>query len=87
MPGDSEMLHLAVRISGRNTGLGRRLKTIAAPFKRRGLELFAISAATGEGVPQLLEAAWRILASTPNPIATSGMSADADDGRENENAG
>jgi len=65
----------------------RRLKTIAAPFKRRGLELFAISAATGEGVPQLLEAAWRILASTPNPIATSGMSADADDGRENENAG
>ncbi len=54
----------------------RKLKTLAAPFKRRGLELMAVSAATGEGVPQLLEAAWRILAATPNPIATSGMSAD-----------
>ena len=53
----------------------RKLKTLAAPFKRRGLELLAVSAATGEGVPQLLEAAWRILAATPNPIATSGMSA------------
>ena len=52
----------------------RKFKTLAAPFKRRGLELLAISAATGEGVPQLLEAAWRILAATPNPIATSGMS-------------
>jgi len=54
----------------------RRLKTLAAPFKRRGLELLAVSAATGEGVPQLLEAAWRILSATPNPIASSGMSAD-----------
>jgi GTPase len=53
----------------------RKLKTLAAPFKRRGLKLLAVSAATGEGVPQLLEAAWRILAATPNPIATSGMSA------------
>ena len=54
----------------------RRLKPLAAPFKRRGLELLAVSAATGEGVPQLLEAAWRILSATPNPIASSGMSAD-----------
>jgi GTP-binding protein len=46
----------------------RKLKTLAAPFKRRGLELLAVSAATGEGVPQLLEAAWRILSATPNPI-------------------
>jgi GTP-binding protein len=53
----------------------RKLKTLAAPFKRRGLKLLAVSAATGEGVPQLLEAAWRILSATPNPIATSGMSA------------
>jgi GTP-binding protein len=53
----------------------RKLKTLAGPFKRRGLELLAVSAATGEGVPQLLEAAWRILSATPNPIATSGMSA------------
>ncbi len=53
----------------------RKLKTLAAPFKRRGLKLLAVSAATGEGVPQLLEAAWRILSATSNPIATSGMSA------------
>jgi GTPase len=53
----------------------RKLKTLAAPFKRRGLKLLAVSAATGEGVPQLLEAAWKILAATPDPIATSGMSA------------
>jgi GTP-binding protein len=39
----------------------RRLAQIAAPFKRRGLPLFAVSAVTGEGVPELLEAAWRIL--------------------------
>jgi GTP-binding protein len=65
----------------------RKLKTIAAPFKRRGLEPIAISAVTGEGVPQLLEAAWRILATTPNPIATSEMSADARDARKNENDG
>src|SRR4051812_3652330 len=45
----------------------QKLKTLAAPFKRRGLELLAVSAATGEGVPQLLEAAWRILAATPDP--------------------
>jgi len=54
----------------------RKLKTLAAPFKRRGLKLLPVSAATGEGVPQLLEAAWRILSATPDPIATSGMSAD-----------
>ncbi|HET6149476.1 MAG TPA: GTPase ObgE [Polyangia bacterium] len=37
-----------------------RRARIAAPFLRRGLELHAVSAATGEGVPELLEAAWRL---------------------------
>jgi len=37
----------------------KKLATIARPFKRRGIELHAISAATGEGVGALLEAIWR----------------------------
>jgi len=40
----------------------RRRARIAAPFERRGIPLHAISAATGEGVGDLLEAAWRLLA-------------------------
>src|SRR4051794_24684147 len=39
----------------------KKLATIARPFKRRGIELHAISAATGEGVGALLEAIWRAL--------------------------
>ncbi len=34
---------------------------LAAPFNRRGINLHFISAATGEGVPELLEAAWTLL--------------------------
>ena len=34
---------------------------LAAPFKRRGIDLKFISAATGEGVPELLEAAWEVI--------------------------
>ena len=40
----------------------RRRAQIARPFERRGIEVHAISAATGEGVPALLEAVWRLLA-------------------------
>ena len=39
----------------------RRLPQIARPFTRRGVELHAISAATGEGIGPLLEAIWRLL--------------------------
>ena len=39
----------------------RKLAAIARPFARRNVELHAISAATGEGVPALLEAMWRAL--------------------------
>ncbi len=35
---------------------------LAERFARRGVELHAISAATGEGVPQVLERAWGLLA-------------------------
>jgi GTP-binding protein len=41
-----------------------RRARIAAPFKRRGLALHAVSAATGEGVAELLEVVWRLLAQT-----------------------
>ena len=34
---------------------------LAAPFKRRGIAVRFISAATGEGVSELLEAAWEVL--------------------------
>ncbi|HEY4188112.1 MAG TPA: GTPase ObgE [Polyangia bacterium] len=37
----------------------RRFKQLAAPFKRRGIEVVGISAATGAGLTDLLEQAWR----------------------------
>ena len=40
----------------------RQRARIAVPFERRGLALHGVSAATGEGVPELLEAAWKVLA-------------------------
>jgi len=43
----------------------RRLSQIARPFTRRGVELHAISAATGEGVGPLLEAIWRLVSNRP----------------------
>ena len=42
--------------------VGRRRKQLAAPFTRRGIKVHFISAATGEGVDALLEAAWTVLA-------------------------
>jgi GTP-binding protein len=62
----------------------RRLKQIAAPFKRRGLELFAVSAVTGEGVPELLEAAWRILAAARKTEGKTGERAGSETESENE---
>jgi GTP-binding protein len=41
----------------------KRAKQIAGPFARRGIELHAISAATGQGTAELLEAIWRALPS------------------------
>jgi len=40
----------------------RRFKTLAAPFKRRGITLLGISAATGAGLNKMLEAAWTEIA-------------------------
>jgi len=39
----------------------KRFKQLAVPFKRRGIALAAISAATGEGTAELLESIWRAL--------------------------
>ena len=39
----------------------KRVKQLAVPFKRRGIALAAISAATGEGTAELLESIWRAL--------------------------
>jgi len=39
----------------------QRLTTLKRPFARRGIEVHAISAATGEGVQALLEAIWKAL--------------------------
>ncbi len=40
----------------------KRLPAIKKLFLRRGLKLYGISAATGEGLPEVLEAAWKALA-------------------------
>jgi GTP-binding protein len=40
----------------------KRVARLRTAFERRGLPLFAISATTGEGIPELLEAAWKSLA-------------------------
>jgi GTPase len=50
----------------------RRAKQLARSFAKRGVVLHAISAATGEGTPELLEAIWKALkargpASPPEP--------------------
>jgi GTP-binding protein len=42
-----------------------RLARLEAHVRRRGVTLFPVSAATGEGVPQLLEAVWRHVARAP----------------------
>ena len=46
-----------------------RLTTLRAHLSARGVELFPISAVTGEGVPALLEAMWRMVAAGhANPV-------------------
>jgi GTP-binding protein len=40
----------------------KRVSRLRTAFDRRGLPLFPISATTGEGIPELLEAAWKLLA-------------------------
>ncbi|HVT10093.1 MAG TPA: GTPase ObgE [Polyangia bacterium] len=47
----------------------KRLTTLKRPFVRRGIEVHAISAATGEGIPALLEAVWRALPRRTEPAA------------------
>jgi GTP-binding protein len=42
-----------------------RLRRLEAHARRIGIDVHAVSAATGEGVPRLMEAVWRIIARTP----------------------
>ncbi|HVY36452.1 MAG TPA: GTPase ObgE [Polyangia bacterium] len=49
----------------------KRLTTLKRPFVRRGIEVHAISAATGEGIPALLEAIWRALPRRTEPASPS----------------
>ncbi len=42
----------------------KKLKTLRGTFARRGLEVHGISAVTGEGMPELLEAVWKLLSTS-----------------------
>ena len=46
-----------------------RLETLKAHLQRTGIPLYAVSAATGEGLPLLLEAAWKKLEEHRGAIA------------------
>ncbi len=50
-----------------------RLERLKAHLRERGIPLYAVSAATGEGLPPLLEAVWRELAQrmVSHPVETS----------------
>jgi GTP-binding protein len=43
----------------------KKLTTLRRTFARRKIQLHAISTVTGEGLPELLEAAWKLLAAHP----------------------
>jgi GTPase len=47
-----------------------RLARLEAHVRRLGLEVFPVSAVTGEGLPQLMEAVWRGIAHPPVPSGT-----------------
>ena len=57
-----------------------RLERLNAHVAERGLPMFAVSAATGEGVPALLEALWRAIAERTHavPAPSSGIGQDSD---------
>ncbi len=42
-------------------------RALAAKFRRRGVTLHLLSAATGEGVPECLRALWQMLSEVPKP--------------------
>lgn len=48
----------------------KRLASLKRAFSRRGVRLIGISAVTGEGIPELLEEIWRLLAAA-NSVAVS----------------
>jgi GTP-binding protein len=46
-------------------------KRLTTSFARRKIRLFAISAATGAGLPELLEAAWKVIAAERGKFSTT----------------
>jgi GTP-binding protein len=42
-----------------------RLSRLEAHGRRLGIDVYPVSAATGEGVPRLMEAVWRVITSAP----------------------
>ncbi|HWJ55699.1 MAG TPA: hypothetical protein VNR90_05760 [Vicinamibacterales bacterium] len=42
-----------------------RLERLRAHLRQAGIPLYAVSAATGEGLPLMLEAVWKMLAERP----------------------
>jgi GTP-binding protein len=55
-----------------------RLKALERHVKKRKLPFFKISGVSGEGVPALLEAAWREIAAVREPATTYGLPPTAD---------
>src|SRR5918996_2922819 len=59
-----------------------RLERLRTHLQERGVPLYAVSAATGEGIPELLEAVWRILSDRKqnDGAADSDMASTRDNG-------
>jgi GTP-binding protein len=45
----------------------KKLPALRRSFARKGIPVFAVSAATGAGVPELLEAVWKMVSSRKHP--------------------
>jgi GTP-binding protein len=51
----------------------KKLPTLKKTFERRGLRLLGISAVTGEGISEVLEAAWGALVTARQHVAEAGQ--------------
>jgi GTP-binding protein len=67
-PGLAERPEIVVLNKSDLPDTSRQVTRVRAAFTRRKLPFFVISAATGEGVPQLLEAVWRGLQAERRPV-------------------
>jgi GTP-binding protein len=74
-PGLAERPEIVVLNKSDLPDTARQVTRVRAAFARRKLPFFVISAATGEGVPQLLETVWRTLKAERRPPAKAQPSA------------